>query len=67
MGMSSPPLPRLLTGAQTLIQNTRNHTFKKKNERKKTRNSGCRDFFLQGAQGEVHQDSDPATGRKQQY
>lgn len=30
MGMSSPPLPRLLTGAQTLIQNTRNHTFKKK-------------------------------------
>lgn len=30
MGMSSPPPPRLLTGAQTLIQNTRNHTFKKK-------------------------------------
>lgn len=67
--MSSSPFPRLLTGAQTLIENTRNHTLKKKkkHERKKTRNSGYRDFFLQGAQGEVHKDSGPATGRTQAW
>lgn len=40
---------------------------KKKHERKKTRNSGYRDFFLQGAQGAVHKDSGPATGRTQAW
>lgn len=33
--MSSSPFPRLLIGAQTLIENTRNHTLKKKKNEKR--------------------------------
>lgn len=68
MGMSSSPFPRLLTGAHTVIENTWNHTLKKKKKTMKERSlvivvTGI--FFLQVAQGEAHKDSDPATGRTQ--
>lgn len=35
--MSSSPFPRLLIGAQTLIEDTRNHTLKKKKKNMKER------------------------------